>query len=185
MSQEPGRSRLTLADLIILVAATAPGLVWTQFLWNDLSKKRFRGAVWSNFGLAEKIVIGAEVAFPCVAMWSLAVGLLRFRRPYPRWRRVILEPGTLACVTAVGALLANIVAITAAAAFPGQGFRPRPALFIMFLPLQVGCAVAASWMTLVLGRQWRPVPTWIDRAGRGLGIYWIVLVPVGIWVLIS
>jgi len=36
-----------------------------------------------------------------------------------------------------------------------------------------GFAVAATWFALWVGRWWRPETTWIDRAGRVLGWYWI------------
>ena len=33
--------------------------------------------------------------------------------------------------------------------------------------------MAGSWLTLSLNRRWRPEPTWLDRLGRALGLYWI------------
>ena len=32
---------------------------------------------------------------------------------------------------------------------------------------------AAGWSVLIFDRRWRPEPSWIDRAGRCLGIYWL------------
>ena len=43
---------------------------------------------------------------------------------------------------------------------------------------EVGFAIAACWLVLIVGRRWRPEPSWIDRCGRALGAYWILLVPV-------
>jgi hypothetical protein len=38
-----------------------------------------------------------------------------------------------------------------------------------------GMAVASTWLALRLGGWWHPAPTWIDRAGRVLGWYWIAI----------
>jgi hypothetical protein len=35
-------------------------------------------------------------------------------------------------------------------------------------------AVLTSWMTLIVGRRWRAEPTWVDRLGRAVGVFWIV-----------
>jgi hypothetical protein len=42
----------------------------------------------------------------------------------------------------------------------------------MFL---VGGAVASVWIVLWLSGTWRAERSWIDRAGRALGIYWITI----------
>jgi hypothetical protein len=41
----------------------------------------------------------------------------------------------------------------------------------------LGCAVAAGWLILALSRRWRAEPSWLDRLRRGLGVYWIGMVP--------
>jgi hypothetical protein len=38
----------------------------------------------------------------------------------------------------------------------------------------VATAVAGAWFVLLLAGWWRPEPSWIDRAGRVIGILWIV-----------
>jgi hypothetical protein len=38
---------------------------------------------------------------------------------------------------------------------------------------ETGLAVAAAWMALLLTGRWRAEPSWIDRAGRILGVLWI------------
>ena len=35
-------------------------------------------------------------------------------------------------------------------------------------------AVAGAWLALALSGRWRPEPDWLDRAGRVLGLLWIV-----------
>jgi hypothetical protein len=40
---------------------------------------------------------------------------------------------------------------------------------------RIGPAVLAAWAALRLGGRWRSEPNWIDRAGRILGAFWVVL----------
>lgn len=35
-------------------------------------------------------------------------------------------------------------------------------------------SVAATWGVVALAGRWRSEPTWLDRAGRVLGGYWVV-----------
>jgi hypothetical protein len=37
----------------------------------------------------------------------------------------------------------------------------------------VSLAILGGWLVLALSGSWRPEPTWIDRAGRGLAFAWI------------
>jgi len=34
--------------------------------------------------------------------------------------------------------------------------------------------VAGAWLILMLAGWWRPEPSWIDRLGRVLGLFWVV-----------
>ena len=44
-----------------------------------------------------------------------------------------------------------------------------------------GSAVVGAWTTLLLSSCWRPENSWIDRAGRVLGVYWIGTIAVPFW----
>jgi hypothetical protein len=35
-------------------------------------------------------------------------------------------------------------------------------------------AVVVAWVILLLSGRWRSEPSWIDRLGRALGVFWIV-----------
>jgi hypothetical protein len=45
---------------------------------------------------------------------------------------------------------------------------------LMRMPHPVSYAVLAAWTILFLSHRGRPERSWIDRAGRALGICWIV-----------
>jgi hypothetical protein len=51
----------------------------------------------------------------------------------------------------------------------------RPAATWTIFQTWIAPAVMAAWAALILGRRWRAEPTWIDRAGRCCGFYWIAL----------
>ena len=44
---------------------------------------------------------------------------------------------------------------------------------------QVPCqlSVAAAWVSLALSGRWRSEPSWIDRTGRVLGVYFLASIP--------
>jgi hypothetical protein len=42
--------------------------------------------------------------------------------------------------------------------------------------VDVGFAILGGWVALVLSGRWRPEPSWIDRAGRIIGVTWIAAV---------
>jgi hypothetical protein len=46
--------------------------------------------------------------------------------------------------------------------------------------LQIGAAVLAAWALLAFGRAWRHHLGWVDWVGQGLGIVWVVLIPVNL-----
>jgi predicted transporter len=41
------------------------------------------------------------------------------------------------------------------------------------MPHPFAATVVATWSMMALDRRWRPEPSWIDRTGRLIGIYWI------------
>jgi hypothetical protein len=45
----------------------------------------------------------------------------------------------------------------------------------------IGAAIAASWTFLLVSGRWRPERSWIDRAGRALGWFWILTLPLTSW----
>ena len=41
----------------------------------------------------------------------------------------------------------------------------------------VPSAIGGAWLALALGGRWNPEPTWVDRMGRGLGVFWLASWP--------
>jgi hypothetical protein len=170
---------------MILVAATAVGLAiarrWTARAdTTRLFLHPEQGILTSLAPLTRQIVLG----WPVVAMWTLALVALRLRRP--RGRRLFAPPGVVACLVAavvMGLEFAQVVVIETedwlqypqpmhtAARWNEFEFRAIHTT----ATTSTGYAVAAAWVALALARRWRSERSWIDRAGRVVGCFWIVL----------
>ncbi len=125
-----------------------------------------------------------KMTLPFAAGLSLALFALMLLPPRPPWRRLRRRPGFVA-----GAAAALTVAIGTLLLGP---FRLMPHLLGVTLEVDgvlmiwsvialhpIGPAVAVSWSTLALTGRWRPSPTWADRLGRLLGVYWLIEIPFG------
>lgn len=173
----PDRRRFTITDAMVLIAATALGMALMRVVYEDGLGPRSRDYVrWLLRG--PPTCLAASVA--------LALIILRMRRPRPRGRRLVIQPGFVA---SVASLVALIVGIGCSAFFqavhtvlPGQTFA---------YPLAVHWAwgigpcpgfVLGACLGLWLSGRWAPERSWIDRAGRALGLFWIAD---GAWDLIG
>ncbi|MEO6808264.1 MAG: hypothetical protein ABI353_04045 [Isosphaeraceae bacterium] len=156
---------------MVLIASTAVGLaVLRASQPNDLFTYTVDGGSFPE-RVPEWSCAAMLGAAPLIAFWSLALLIIRLRKPRPPIRRLSREPGFIACVaSALGILFGALIFIT-------YLLRGRSGEWILPVGFPVGYAVAASWLTLVLNRRWRPVPDLLDRAGRVLGVYWIATVP--------
>lgn len=177
--------RLSLTDLMILVAGAAfsfwlapEGLAYGMRRMVEIvseSRSVYLATVWSDAILTR--------TQPILAAWSLTVLVLALRRGESR-RRLARQPGFVACAAAVLVLI--LVAPMAYGRGPSlvaglpASVRWKVHLQYAFGPINAECglAVAAAWLTLVLGGRWRPRPDWIDRFGRGVGIVWLLLIPI-------
>ena len=186
-----------------LIAATAIGLSLARtyslaVLHNDLKPNPFLPRVMWAYMLA---------VLPVPALWSIALFGLSLRRPRPDWRRLIRRPGFVACgavtlvslirllgfLTLVVRTLGNPYCTTyvrAGEIFSVTVSYPGPvnvatvcisSLCNVSSSGRSGQAVAAAWLLLVASGRWRSEPAWLDRLGRGLGAYWIGIIPFSCW----
>ncbi len=127
--------------------------------------------------------------------------ILRSMRPRPRLTRMMRQPGTVACFAIVFVALFRIVQLAAGMALAcisgndwrdltlrmSEGTLPIGSLLDDFwliaftqtdeLVPHMCLAVGVSWAVVRLGGCCHPESTWIDRTGRILGAYYILLVP--------
>jgi len=175
-------------------AGRIPG--WTyipqRFIANSVIYRSTRSVV------ATALYVMTGVASP----WTVYL-LYRSRRPGRTWRfGRVRRPGAIACLAATAVLIFELIHETASPAQPvpqinvwyqedAQEVRIRylslspwsSALRYRYDPLctmldgmsfDAGLVVAGAWLALILTKAWRPEQTWVDRAGRAIGWFWIV-----------
>lgn len=179
--------RFTISDGMILVAATAVGLAWGGSNWRQVGQgMNPLGGVWDDG--RQLIIALAMSAMPSLMAWTLALLIVRLRRPRPSWRRVARQPGTTAClaaslpIAASGAIIAGfLIHYARMRELPAAFWREFPGNLVEFLFFPApfaGFSVLVAWAMLGLQRQWRGERGWIDRAGRVLGVSWIVMMAI-------
>ncbi len=174
------RRNFALVDLLILVAALAAGMA--------LCRPRIRGLAFdpeagflsdppTRYPLWQVLLWPDNVVVVGSAMASMAMlGLLAvsLRPPRARRRALLRRPGFVACVAGAAAMAANGLEVGAPALFqdalPTGVWNP----FDPFWKVRIGPSVIAAWLFLAGGGRWRSEAGWIDRAGRLLGLFWIL-----------
>jgi hypothetical protein len=115
---------------------------------------------------------GVELLFCLMGPLTPALLVARLRRPRPALRRMACQPGFVACAALCLATLLEVDL-----SFLQLATIPAPASIA--LP---GAAVVASWTLLASLRLWRPEASWVDRAGRIVGAYWLAMTCWTFWV---
>jgi hypothetical protein len=169
------RRRFSISDVMILVAAAALGtLILRSYIPGFSSQLGYLPTIapdpWGVWR-AHAWLHGPGSCF--VVPWMAAMIVIRLRRPRPRVVRS--QPGFIACVAVMASLLPGLAWFATIHHRPGfqraQGFEQAWAIATQW----TDTAVLGAWFALFLARRWRPEPSWIDRMGRALGLYWIIL----------
>ena len=171
------RRPFTIADCMILVVAFAvsaailraylPGFFRLQAARSSIFPDPW-GALRAYFWFSG---VGSCVAIPVTG----ALLVIRVLPPRPRWARLAIQPGFLGCVAVLVALipgLAEVLPILHRPGFAGSvGFEQVWGQATRY------CSSAAfgAWFALAMCRRWRVDPSWIDRSGRILGVFWLLL----------
>lgn len=176
-----------IADLMIVVAATSIALPWTKTVVGaHLARDReLRGLLGRSMRWWTSISLWSSAIVPALTAASLAVLVIALRRPRPRLIRLSRRPGIVAPVAAILALAVELSLQGGAHALkwldgsvwmrfspPKMGFLPR----MHSISHYAGFFVLGAWSPLILGARWTPSSTWTERAGRALGVTWVVLV---------
>jgi hypothetical protein len=147
-----GLSRFIEADTSRLPAGSDAGThdlaVWA---WMHA----LRGAL--GFALAQD---GYFLVFPFLVLWSLCLLVLRLIRPRPAWSDLLRQPGWWACFSSiVGIALESLLG------------HPVPSVIVPVI-------VLVAWVALVGSGKVKAEASCIDRAGRLLGVLWLLTIPV-------
>ena len=170
MSQ-PTERKFSLGDMMILVAAAALGLLLQRTYLMTPNPHP-----WALLG--GSLYRWLFESCPFLIPASLALVAMRLRRPRPAARRLRREPGLVAClaviVTEVTRDVQSFISEVYQGHLHGNFYRFIPDYRISG-PFFWGYSVALAWSVMVLTGVWRPQPSWIDRAGRALGVLMIAL----------
>jgi hypothetical protein len=172
-TQEGTPRRLTLLDALILIVPLAVGLSLTRsYVGSDPVRVHRLGAPppWLRTYLSAEFLRSVGSRFASMAMLGLLV--IRLRRPRPDLRRLSRQPGAVACAAAVTAMAADGAVVLAWAIFRTVPIPVAVDFWRMFA-WRIGPAVVGAWTALALGGRWRAEKSWIDRAGRFLGAFWV------------
>lgn len=151
--------KFTLADIMILVAASAAGLALARTVLKTQNSPWYFAY---PMGAGSPIVLG------------LTVGLLviRLRKPRPAARRLFRQPGAAASLVALASVAVWSVFLGIAA---GSGNPDRGLDGFSYVGFSAGPAVLGAWILLGITQTGRREPGWIDRLGLALGCAWIAL----------
>jgi hypothetical protein len=124
---------------------------------------------------------------PCFVTVMPALFLLSLRQPRASRRILAQRPGVMAC--GAGSLVLGWEAVRAGYSLFHELARNgwHTALhrtYYRFIwwerllpsisPIEIAIVILAMWFAIAFGQRWRPEKHWIDRAGRALGVSWIV-----------
>ena len=178
-----GGRRLSIADGMILIAATAVGIALSGRIRPEAWNKP-----WPALGSWKAAINFASVTtlmgLPCLIAWTLTMPLLRMRGGFQSWRRVARRPGMAACLLvwlslplSVGLILGGQVYSSGIARFRSRldlyGAASVLTEILWTASPLIGWGVAMGWGLQAIQGRWRAEPTWTDRAGRALGTIWI------------
>jgi hypothetical protein len=207
----PPARRFTMMDAMLLVAATAIGLGLVREFDRDFTsfiRDTYYQGWESQFGKAVGMILRViALTLPCALAWTVATLALRLRPPRPPWRRLMRQPGFVACLAAplpaavamlhraVYCYLDTYTNVITPHSLPSPPFITHGAITSSGMPVDsppefwssifsgistftgpaISMTVAVAWIILALSGRFRPERSWIDRLGRGLGVFWITV----------
>jgi hypothetical protein len=124
------------------------------------------------------------VLLPLIVLLSLVlipIRLLGKRAPFRRLGMMAMSASG-AAIALVGLRVAVALLAAAGVADDGLSWQDLSEIPAWLLDEEMvasitksgGLSVLVSWVTLLIGRQWRAEPRWADRVGRAAGFCWIV-----------
>jgi hypothetical protein len=171
MNQAATPRRFTLLDGMFLVAVTAIGLGWNRLSMKDFETYNFP---WMRVSpLLRSFNLSMWVLVPHLSLWTLAILALGLRRPPNQLSEVVTRPGMAACVAAALAITFDLAwYIPFKMGHPGGIL---PGIMMIRCIDTVTFAIGGAWAVLAVGSLWKAERHWIDRAGRVLGVAWVIV----------
>lgn len=160
------KRRVTIADVMVLIAATTVALAMARSYARSLCEELPAPSALRTFSLFQGTA-------PCLVFTGmLALIPLRLQRPRPRLGTLVRQPGFAACSAGAAAFAAGLLTTIATRSIMGSGHTA--AYFWAACAGWGDSMVPGAWIFLALSGRWRARADWIDRLGRVLGAFWIV-----------
>ena len=159
--------RFTIADSVILIAATAVGLAANHVFLVILS---------SHSGRIYKLAIQT---LPYLSAWTVGFFAIRLRGPRPNRRRLMRQAGMVACCSPplFVAMVTALILLSDLVKWRSNinSLASKIPMTLMYLLPSGGISVLVSWGILSIGGGRRRESGWIDWLGIWLGVGWIML----------
>ena len=178
------RREFTILDAMVAVGTVAFAIAWTRGTANDILRRSTDGVPpGMRFPLLTSLMWWTPVTVPSLVCVTVAILIVRLRQPRPERSALARQPGFLACAS-VGSVLAIQVALIVVAyglkRVPGMTFARSASVApthwaVVRSSTDTGLVVIGAWLVLACGRWWSAEASWPDRAGRLVGVCWIVL----------
>ena len=136
---------------------------------------------WPRWSLRDESLLrttvraGLDLGVPFLAAWTVAVPVLRLRRPRLRFRRLFRQPGMAACCAGSAAMVLKLLFLAAIAARLGagigKGWLPLPRSMID--PNATAWWIAGAWLCLPAAGGGDPRRAGLTGWGRLLGAGWL------------
>jgi hypothetical protein len=161
--------RFLVSDAMVLIAATAVALGGYRWLIDAWRREHASHMIDLKF---QMIVPTSFIALS----WTLVLLPLGWREPRRFRRERDRRPG-IAMSVAVVIHMAFEAFFLVGTLIDRQGGPPLVHLWnyllTVALPYKNAIVVAIAWTVLWRAAGWRPEPSWIDRLGRALGVFWV------------
>jgi hypothetical protein len=155
--------RISILDGMILIAACALGLFFLN-AWQQAARVGIVTVGTTRLGSG--IVAASWVYLPL----TMVIIPIRLRKPRPRLRRIVRQPGFQAALVVSVSFMIQILGAAL------QSGAAKMSLLAVGAPVHhMGLSIAIVWVLLALCRSWRSDRSWIDRYGRAMGWTWVVL----------
>jgi hypothetical protein len=171
------RRRITVADVMVLVAAMAPGLILLRAAADlDLLNLPLNPKAPPGRNFIEYLSVAGGSILGSMTFALLVLGLYK---PGRGLREIIGGPGFVACAAVVAASVLPAAYFVIGVTWDTGLGTPRFSsylnnLFARWTHGAVAMIIGASIALALVGR-WRPGPTWTDRLGCVLGNCWICI----------
>lgn len=173
---ESRRTRFTVSDAMLLIAATTPGLILLRVA---VGFGLFHDEPPPKLPPGRALVEYLNLAGGCILVsLSLAVLAMTGRMPRAARRHLFGAPGFVACATVIPASILPVTYFAMnLATLQAYGANLAVPYNNMFGRL-VNCEapmIAGAWLALALAGRWKLRPIWTEWLGVGVGVCWVII----------